>query len=84
MVAARATATLWLAYVMDDLQNAVFVGSSQTSRCLSPEGKPMLLVPVGSDYVLSPNEAVLTGLWFVQTRLAPITYAPRVLSRPGT
>ena len=70
-----------LAYVMDDLQNAVFVGPSQT-RCFSPEGDPLTLVPLGADNVLAPNEGGLLGLWFFQTQLAPITYTPRLLSGP--
>lgn len=70
-----------LAYVMDDLQNAVFVGPSQT-RCFSPEGDPLTLVPLGDDNALAPNEARLFGLWFYQTQLGPIGYTPRLLSGP--
>lgn len=70
-----------VAYVMDDLQNAVFVGASST-RCVSPEGDPLIQVPLGGDKVLAPNEAAFLGLWFFQTRLAPISYTPRLLSGP--
>ena len=70
-----------LAYVMDDLQNAVFVGPSRT-RCFSPDGDPLTMVPLTGDQVLAPNEARLLGLWFYQTQLAAITYAPRLIAGP--
>lgn len=70
-----------LAYVMDDLQHAVFVGPSKT-RCLSPDGDPVTTVPLTGEQVLAPNEARLLGLWFFQTQLAPITYVPRLISGP--
>lgn len=69
-----------LTFVMDDLQNAVFVGSPSTTRCVSAEGDPLMLVGIGSDNVLNPNESTLTGLWFFKTRFGPITYTPHVLS----
>ena len=69
-----------LAFVMDDLKNAVFIGSPSKTSCFSPEGDPFMVVPVGSDNVLSPNESRLTGLWFFKTRSGPITYTPHVLS----
>jgi hypothetical protein len=68
-----------VAYVMDDLQNAAFIGPLYT-RCLSPEGDQLTLVPLGGDNVLAPNEAALLGLWFYQTQPAPISYTPRLLS----
>jgi hypothetical protein len=68
------------AYVMDDLQNAVYAGSAAQTRCFSPDGDPLMLVPVGSDGVLAPNEAVLLGLWFYAPELAPIAYTSKVLS----
>lgn len=70
-----------LAYVMDDLQNAVFVGPSKT-RCFSPHGDPVTMVSLSGDQVLAPNEARLLGLWFFQTQLAAISYAPRFISGP--
>ena len=70
-----------LAYVMDDLQNAVFVDPSKT-RCFSSGGDPVTMVPLGGDQGLAPNEAALMGLWFFQTQLAPISYTPRLISGP--
>jgi hypothetical protein len=69
-----------VAYVMDDLQNAAYVGSVARTHCVSPEGDPFQLVPLGGDNVLAPNEAVVIALWFIQNRLAPITYTASVLS----
>lgn len=69
-----------LALVMDDLRNAVFIGSRSATNCFSPEGNPFMVVQVGRDNVLSPNESSLTGLWFFKTQFGRITYAPRVLS----
>jgi hypothetical protein len=69
-----------LAYVMDDLQNAVFIGSPSKTSCFSPEGDPFTLVSVGGDNVLSPNESRLKGLWFFKTGSDRITYTPHVLS----
>jgi hypothetical protein len=73
-----------LTFVMDNLQSAVSIGSSQITRCLSPEGDPVMLVPVGNDNALNPNETTLFALWFFPTRLAAITYTPRVLGATGT
>jgi hypothetical protein len=69
-----------LAFVMDDLENAAFIGSRLRTRCFSPDGDPFTVVATGSDAVLRPNEAALAGLWFFKTRVGPITYTPRVLS----
>jgi hypothetical protein len=68
-----------LAFVMDDVQNAAFIGSPSKTNCFSPEGDPFMLVSVGGD-VLSPNESTLTGLWFFKTNVGTITYTPHVLS----
>jgi hypothetical protein len=73
-----------LAFAMDELQNAVFIGSSLKTRCFSPDGDPFMLVPAGSDNVLSPNESVLAGLWFFKTHVGRITYTPHVLSGTPT
>jgi hypothetical protein len=69
-----------LTYVMDDLQGAAFVGTPYRTTCFTPAGDPLSLVAVTGDGVLSPGEGALTGLWFVQTQLTPISYVPRVLS----
>jgi hypothetical protein len=69
-----------LAFVMDDLRKAVFIGSRLTTKCFSPEGDPFMVVPVGSDNVLGPNESVLTRLWFWKTQFGPLTYTHHVLS----
>ena len=69
-----------LAFVMDDLRKAVFIGSRLTTKCFSPEGDAFMMVPVGSDNVLSPNESVLTRLWFWKTQFGPLTYTHHVLS----
>jgi len=69
-----------LAYVMDDLRHAVFVGSRLSTRCFSTPADPLMLVDVGADRVLSPGEVVATGLWFYQTDADAISYLPRVLS----
>jgi len=68
-----------LAYVMDDLHGAIYAGSSAQTRCFSPERDPLMLVPLGGDTVLAPNEAALMGLWFYQTQPGPISYTPRTL-----
>lgn len=68
-----------LGFVMDDLQKAVFIGSPFKTTCFSPEGDPLIVVPVGSDNILSPNESALTGLWFFKTHFGPITYTPHVV-----
>ena len=68
------------AFVMTNLENAVFAGSSLTTRCYSSSGDPFLMVFVGSDNQLTPNEVALAFLWFFKTQPRPITYTPRVLS----
>ena len=69
-----------VAFVMSDLQNAIFIGSPLKTRCFSPEGDPFMIVPVGSDNVLGPNESALTGIWLLRTRADPVTYTPRALA----
>ena len=73
-----------LAFVMDDLQNAIFIGSHLRTECFSPGGDPLRIVQTGTDEVLSPNEFALAGLWFFKTRSEPIAYRPRVLSGIAT
>jgi hypothetical protein len=68
------------AFVMGNLENAVFIGSRLKTQCFSQGGDPLTLVAVGNDGVLSPNESALTGLWFFKTRFGRITYTPHVLS----
>lgn len=68
-----------LFYVMDDLQNAVFIGSPLKTHCFSPEGDPLAIVGVGRDNVLRPNEVAFTLLFF-KAKQDPIAYTPRVLS----
>jgi hypothetical protein len=69
-----------LAFVMDDLQRAVFVGSALKTHCFSPEGDPLTVITAGTDDVLSPSESVVTVLWFFKTQFGPIIYTPHVLS----
>ena len=71
-----------LALVIDDVRNGIFIGSAFRTSCISPEGDPLLLVPLDRDGVLSPDESTLAGLWFVKTRLPPIGYSTRVLAIP--
>jgi hypothetical protein len=69
-----------LAFVMDDLQNAVFIGSPSKTSCFSSEKDPFMVVSVGDDNVLSPNESTLTGLLFFKTQFGQITYTHHVLN----
>jgi hypothetical protein len=69
-----------LTFVMDNLKNAVFIGSPLTTRCVSDEDDPLMLVEVGDDNALSPNESTITGLWFFKTSDGRITYTPHVLN----
>ena len=68
-----------LAYVMEDLHNATFLGSRLKTVCFSPSGDPFIVIHPGSDDVLSPDERVLAFLLFFKTTL-DIAYRPRVLS----
>jgi Beta-propeller repeat len=69
-----------LAYVLDDLQNGVFIGSLLTTRCISPEGDPFAIVRTGADDVLSPGEYAFAGLWFFKIAFDPLSYVPHLLS----
>ena len=69
-----------LALVMDDLRNAVFIGSPLKTSCFSSSEDPFLIVPAGDDDVLAANESVLTVLWFAATPFDHIVYAPRLVS----
>jgi hypothetical protein len=70
-----------LAFVMDDLHGALFVGSRSNTRCFSPaDGDPYLFLFAGNDNVLSPNEYALAALWFFRPLAGPFTYVPVVLS----
>jgi hypothetical protein len=69
-----------LALVVDDLQNAVFIGSPHRTTCLGDGAKPVVIVPVDRDGVLAPDESVLTGVWLYRTGLGPIAYRARVLA----
>lgn len=69
-----------LVLAIDDLQNGVLLGSTRSTSCLRPTGTPLLMVPVDRDGVLSPDEAVLTGVLLYRTRLAPMSYRTRILA----
>jgi hypothetical protein len=69
-----------LAFVMDDLQNAIFIGSPLTTRCAPFDGDPFTVVAAGSDGVLSPGEAAVAVLWFLKTGTGRIRYEAHVLA----
>jgi len=73
-----------LAFVMDDLQRALFIGSSLRTTCFSETGDPFVVIHAGSDDVLSPDEFALALLFFFKTEPGPITYTARVLSGAPT
>jgi hypothetical protein len=71
-----------VALVLDNLSaNAALFNLSGLTACAAPLGRPFLVVPVGSDEVLSPGETATANLEFVNSQpAAAITYTPRVLA----
>ena len=69
-----------LALAVDDLQNAVYIGSPHTTSCLGDARTPMAIVHIDRDGVLEPDESVLSGVWLYRTGFGPISYTPRVLA----
>lgn len=69
-----------LAYVMEELQNARFLGSRLETICLSPSGDPFIVIHAGREDVLGPGERVLAFLLFFKTHPGQVAYTPRVLS----
>jgi len=71
-----------IALVLDNLSaNASVFNPSGTTACAAPLGRPLILVPAGTDQILSPGETAAATLEFVNSQASTaITYTPRVLA----
>ena len=71
-----------IALVFDNLSaNATLFNPSGTTACAAPLGRAYVLVPAGTDQILSPGETATANLEFVNAQASTaITYTPRILA----
>jgi hypothetical protein len=69
-----------LVLAIDDLRNAVLLGSTRTTSCLGSARTPLLLVPIDRDGALAPDESALAGVWLYRTWFGTISYHARLLA----
>jgi hypothetical protein len=66
--------------VLNNLNNATFIGNSLQTRCYAQGGSPYITMGAGADNVFSPGEVLIFPVIFFKTGAGSVTYSQRVIS----